>query len=202
MKAGLAQAESCWVYVNPPKNYATHAWHNSIVGWLLGRSSCSSPYNKELCAVTNCVFLIERLTFLYKHWVWPSWTKFVLQNIFLDVHVPAINVGSLSRAQSCKMELQHNYCYWKFKHFDWLLPIWHKQFLTNHNCLILAQCWCHSNFIYTVDPCCEKFSKINFRNCTRRSSCFTRHWVRANPAADQAVALLTEKYFYFELSQI
>ena len=31
------------VFVLKPKNYATRAWHNSIVVWLLGRSSCSSP---------------------------------------------------------------------------------------------------------------------------------------------------------------
>ena len=42
-----SQAESFYVYVKP-KNYATHAWHNSIVVWLLGRSSCSSPSTKEL----------------------------------------------------------------------------------------------------------------------------------------------------------
>ena len=30
------------------KNYARHAWHDSIVVWLLGRSSCSSPSTKEL----------------------------------------------------------------------------------------------------------------------------------------------------------
>ena len=31
-----------------PKIYATHAWHIFVVVWLLGRSSCSSPYTKEL----------------------------------------------------------------------------------------------------------------------------------------------------------
>ena len=30
------------------KNYATHAWHNAIIVWLLGLSSCSSPSTKEL----------------------------------------------------------------------------------------------------------------------------------------------------------
>ena len=30
------------------KYYATHAWHYSIVVRLLGQSSCSSPFTKEL----------------------------------------------------------------------------------------------------------------------------------------------------------
>ena len=42
--------ESCCVYVKP-KNYATHAWDNSLIVWLLGRSSCSSPSTKELHGV-------------------------------------------------------------------------------------------------------------------------------------------------------
>ena len=36
------------VFVLNPKNYATHAWDNSIVVWLLGESSCSSPSTNEL----------------------------------------------------------------------------------------------------------------------------------------------------------
>ena len=51
MKAGSAQAESC-VYVEP-NFFASHARHNSIVVWLLGRSSCSSPYIKKLHALAN-----------------------------------------------------------------------------------------------------------------------------------------------------
>ena len=30
------------------KNYAVHAWHCSILVWLLGQSSCSFPSNEEL----------------------------------------------------------------------------------------------------------------------------------------------------------
>ena len=30
------------------RNYAVSAWQNSTHVWLLGRSSCSSPYTKEL----------------------------------------------------------------------------------------------------------------------------------------------------------
>ena len=44
MKAGLARAESCCVNAKTKIN----AWHNSIVVWPLGRSSCSSPSNKEI----------------------------------------------------------------------------------------------------------------------------------------------------------
>ena len=36
------------VYTFNPKNYATHAWHNSITDWLLGRSSGSSPSTKAI----------------------------------------------------------------------------------------------------------------------------------------------------------
>ena len=36
------------VFMLNRKNYATLACHNSIVVWLLGRSSCSSPTTKEL----------------------------------------------------------------------------------------------------------------------------------------------------------
>ena len=33
---------------NPNQKYTTHTWHNSIVVWLLGQSSCSYPSSKEL----------------------------------------------------------------------------------------------------------------------------------------------------------
>ena len=52
------------VFVLNPKKYATDAWHNSTVVWLLGRSSCSSPSTKELrVAGGNCqVFKWSLLT--------------------------------------------------------------------------------------------------------------------------------------------
>ena len=37
------------------KIYATPARHNSIVVWLLGRSSCSSPSTKELHDIVICL---------------------------------------------------------------------------------------------------------------------------------------------------
>ena len=37
------------------KIYATHAWHTSILVWLLGRSSCSSPSTKELHDIVICL---------------------------------------------------------------------------------------------------------------------------------------------------
>ena len=40
------------VFVLNPENYATHAWHDSIDVWLLGRSTCSSPSTKELLGLT------------------------------------------------------------------------------------------------------------------------------------------------------
>ena len=36
------------VFMLNPKIYATHAWHNFIVVWLLGQFSCSTPFTKEL----------------------------------------------------------------------------------------------------------------------------------------------------------
>ena len=56
------------VFVLNPKNYATRAWHNSIVVWLLGQSSCSSPSTKELHALRHS-------------WGTPGWvdTLIVLQ---------------------------------------------------------------------------------------------------------------------------
>ena len=42
------------VFMLNPKNYVTPVWQHSIVVWLLGQSSCSSPSNKELHALPFC----------------------------------------------------------------------------------------------------------------------------------------------------
>ena len=54
------------VFVLNPKNYVTCAWHYSIVVWLLGRSSCSSPDLWYQCDQIWRIFatLAQRLHFL------------------------------------------------------------------------------------------------------------------------------------------
>ena len=52
MKAVSAQVVSCCVY-DKPKKYATQARQHSILVWLLGWSSCSSPSSKELHGPAN-----------------------------------------------------------------------------------------------------------------------------------------------------
>ena len=51
MKAPSGKLLCIW-YTYYKKNYAAHAWQNSIQVLLLGRSGCSSPYSKELHSLT------------------------------------------------------------------------------------------------------------------------------------------------------
>ena len=55
------------VFMLNPKKYTTHAGHNSIVVWLLGPSSCSSPSTKEL----------------HVHFIGEWWCTFLLFSLFL-----------------------------------------------------------------------------------------------------------------------
>ena len=61
------------------KIYATHAWHTSILVWLLGRSSCSSPSTKEL-HVSGIQWYIVPLCERYDIGCWSHCLHYNLQH--------------------------------------------------------------------------------------------------------------------------
>ena len=91
-----------------PKNYTTHAWHNSIVVWLLGRYSCSSPSTKELHASWD--YNVPPSKDVSK-WNVTYFENLTFQKVF------KINLTALDIWAKCQNSQSFEMQFWTFWHF-------------------------------------------------------------------------------------